>query len=754
MNKKSLVTIQILDLFGSPISKAQYEVKNQRSGQVIAAGATNSSGCIVEISRDKGTALDVYIKSMFNGLMVKVQSFVMSRDRMLVKITSPKVMLDLKTLTNQGDNGQYTRKTHVVKKGETLFEIAKKNHTTVRALERLNKIDDPNKISIGQVIKLPVNIPATGNNSHQEKSKPTAQQRTQPASSNKPQVPQTRPVKRPASTSPQIKQEEGVFGANFGSEILEQVNELYEEGKKKLNEATNNVSKILTVDDRSQDGGTPKANVPNLCKTNPQCISSGKSELIREVNIRLAGFGGALPTDEFTELTGKCIKQFQRDYMGVPETGKICGSVLVALDKFRDEYGISPYFESMKCPCGKCSGFGSARSGDFTFERYKKSTKQYIKVTQFANEFKGMHRSLIWGLKAMIFYFKKMNNPAGYKIVSISSGYRCIDNNWIKRRPTTNHMGCALDIVVQNKSNQVVSMNELENQVRTEWFGKYLNTSLGWSSNKFGLERLSDGATTWVHLDVREFSKEHKIDKLFSTTKDGLNGSYLINLFKADVNANKILGCSGIVVSPNKNHHLNDSSLEDLIKQLGAAISHGEGNYESYNTGTIKNKVIHSYLRPASGTVTNKTINQIIETYSLSPNDTTRMFAVGKYQITPDPMREAKLKLGLTGEEKFDINLQERIFREYLIPTKRPTLGAFVLKGDGTVQLAQYEASKEWASIATPSGLKISKKNGGYVSDGTKSFYESKANHANLGSTKMVKEILEKILKYHQQHPK
>ena len=49
MNKKSLVTIQILDLFGSPIPKVQYKVTNQRTGQVIAAGATNSKGCIVEI---------------------------------------------------------------------------------------------------------------------------------------------------------------------------------------------------------------------------------------------------------------------------------------------------------------------------------------------------------------------------------------------------------------------------------------------------------------------------------------------------------------------------------------------------------------------------------------------------------------------------------------------------------------------------------------------------------------------------------
>ncbi|MEX5395735.1 LysM peptidoglycan-binding domain-containing protein, partial [Acinetobacter baumannii] len=383
MNKKSLVTIQILDLFGSPISKAQYEVKNQRTGQVIAAGTTNSSGCIVEISRDKGTALDVYIKSMFKGSMVKVQSFVMSKDRMVVKITSPKVLLNLKTLTNQGNNGQYKRKTHIVKKGDTLFEIAQKNHTTVRALERLNKIDDPNKISIGQVIKLPVHIPASGNHSHQDKSKHkhSAQPVNKPTASSTKTTPAAA-AKRPANPTSQTKQENG---------LPEKVHQLYEDTKKALNEAASSASKILTVDDRSQDGGTPKANTTNICKTNPQCISSGKSELIREVNIRLAGFGGALPTDEFTELTATCIKQFQRDYMGVPDTGKICGSVLVALDQFYDEYPISSFMGKAACNCGKCSGFGNGKMG----------VQSGINT---ANEYPGIHRSLIWILKSLNFY--------------------------------------------------------------------------------------------------------------------------------------------------------------------------------------------------------------------------------------------------------------------------------------------------------------------------------------------------------------
>lgn len=550
MNKKSLVTIQILDLFGSPISKAQYEVKNQRTGQVIAAGATNSSGCIVEISRDKGTALDVYIKSMFNGLMVKIQSFVMSRDRMLVKITSPKVMLDLKTLTNQGNSGQYKRKTHVVKKGETLFEIAQKNHTTVRALERLNKIDDPNKINIGQVIKLPVNIPATGNNSHQEKSKPATQQRTQPSATTKPKPSQTPPVK-PSSTTPQKKQEEGIFGANFGSKILDQVNELYEEGKKTLNEATNAASKILTVDDRSQDGGTPKVDAPNLCKTNPQCISSGKSELIREVNIRLAGFGGALPTDEFTELTTKCIKQFQRDYMGVPETGKICGSVLVALDKFYEQYPIAGFMGKAACNCGKCPGFGNGNMG-------------VPSGSNKANEYPGLHRSLIWILKAISFYLKNEFKEKKIEVAYIESGYRCIENNKKHGRSTVNHMGLALDVHFNKNGSRTREVNDME-FIRKEIMIKKMGASENREVDKIYLEPKvfnsgTSGATTWVHFDVTKFSAIYFSRNIFQKTIIELNGVKMLALVNS-LKVPSILNCGG-GVSTAKPH---DTIVDELV---------------------------------------------------------------------------------------------------------------------------------------------------------------------------------------------
>lgn len=731
--------IKVVDLFGNPIPRLEYQVKNQKNGRVIAAGPTNSAGCIVEISRDKGTVLDVYIKNIFSGQMSKVQSFVMSKDRMLVKIISPKVLLDLATLLNQGNAGQYKRKTHIVKKGETLTSIAAQNHTTIRALENLNRIGDPDKISIGQVIKLPVNIPASGNHAHQEKAKrvvPPKQSATTKST----------PSAQKASTS---KANSGVTIADYGNQALDHANDLYEEGKKVFNATVGTVTKILTVDDRSQDGGTPKVNTTNLCKTNPQCISSGKSELIREVNIRLAGFGGALPTDEFTELTAKCIKQFQRDYMGVPETGKICGSVLVALDKFRDEYELTPYFQSMKCPCGKCSGFGKGRSGTFEFESYQKSTNKYIHVRRDAIENGGMHRSLIWGFKAMLFYFKKIKNPNGYQITAISSGYRCIDNNLKKRRATTNHMGCALDIVVQNKRRETIAGAELENIIRKEWFCKYLNTDLGWSFNKFGLERLSDGANTWVHLDVREFANEYKTTKFFKTTKESLNGDYLVNLFKADGKTGSILACVGLIVT-SKNSNLTDISLEELIKKLGDVIAHGEGNYESYNSGTknvVNDKVGYSFQNPAKGTVTKKTINQIIRNAkSKDGNDRDRLFATGKYQTTYYTLQAGIDKEFFTGEEVYDANMQEKVFREFLI-SKRSKLYEFVNNGKGSLIDAQYDAAQEWASVAVPKGLPLKD---GKISNGKKSYYEKKGqNSSSDESTKKVIEILTKIHSYH-----
>ncbi|MDF3865940.1 hypothetical protein P3W53_15775 [Pseudomonas denitrificans (nom. rej.)] len=188
------------------------------------------------------------------------------------------------------------------------------------------------------------------------------------------------------------------------------------------------------------------------------------------------------------------------------------------------------------------------------------------------------------------------------------------------------------------------------------------------------------------------------------------------------------------------------SSVEILIRKIGDIISHGEGGYESYNTGTkdvSHGRVGFSFLSPPTGTVTEKTISQIIATDSLSGLDRDRMFATGKYQTVITTLRSAKSVLNLSGNEKYDAEMQEMVFREYLLDKAGGgALGAFVKRGKGTIDDAQLAAAKEWASIAAPSGRKISD---GRISDGSLSYYGSPANYANQESTRLLREILSSL---------
>ena len=157
-----------------------------------------------------------------------------------------------------------------------------------------------------------------------------------------------------------------------------------------------------------------------------------KHEIIREINIRLAGFGGNVPTDEFTERTESMIKQFQRDYMLVEETGVVDMEVIKAIDKFQEEYTISAtIWSQLKCKCkpNKCNGFGNS-IGE------KTSPEQYNKY-----EYPSLHRSLLFGFCALNFYLSRQNV---YKFRLVSSGYRCSQHP--DGKITCNHRGKALDI--------------------------------------------------------------------------------------------------------------------------------------------------------------------------------------------------------------------------------------------------------------------------------------------------------------------
>jgi LysM repeat protein len=725
MSNKALATVQILDALGNPIPKIHYQVKNQKTDQHVVKGITNSKGCFYEIQRDKGTILDVYVKNLFDDGLKKVKSFTMSKDRMLVRVISPKLLIDLKTLENNGKQGSYKRKTHIVEKGDTLTSIAKKYQTTTRALENLNKLENINKISIGQILKLPVNTPATGNKSSQDKKPQSIKKQPQNAKSQKSAPPKNDVKKADISSEPSLE--------DYKNKALEKLNEWYEDGKKALTEAI----KIEMKEDRSQDGGTPKTDAPNLCKSSPQCISSGKSELIREINIRLAGFGGALPTDQFTPLTEACIKQFQRDYMGVPETGKICGSVLSALDKFYYEYPISRFMKKATCPCGSCSGYGSNQRG-------------VISGLNTANEYPGLHRSLIWILKALNFYLKNEFKSRKLEVAYIESGYRCIENNKQKKRTSVNHMGLALDLHINKNGERTRELADME-FIRKNIMVVKMGASEQRLTNKIYLEPQvfndgTSGAKTWVHFDITRLQSSCFTDHFFKKNVADLNGRSLVDIINA-LNMSQILRCSGVAATPSNVVKVSDKTIDELVIELGNAIASGEGSYEAWNSGAPEGKrVKFGKMNDTAGTITGKTINQLLDAAkNYTWQDNRRRFATGKYQTIPSTLSAAKTRMNLSGSELYDANMQERVFKEHLL-RGRSAIYNLIHTGSGTVDQAMIDASKEWASIALPKG---SKNKFGVISDGTVGYHQSGTNRANSHSTAKIRQIFEKIKQHH-----
>jgi muramidase (phage lysozyme)/peptidoglycan hydrolase-like protein with peptidoglycan-binding domain len=167
--------------------------------------------------------------------------------------------------------------------------------------------------------------------------------------------------------------------------------------------------------------------------------------------------------------------------------------------------------------------------------------------------------------------------------------------------------------------------------------------------------------------------------------------------------------------------------------KVGDVIGEGEGDYDSYNTGT-KYKLISGH-KPLE----TMTVNQILAASKRTDRD--RIFAAGKYQIITGTLASAKAALGLSGNELFTPELQDRIFLTYLIRSKRKEIGDYITKGKGTSEDAVYASAKEWASVEVPAGRKVAS---GAVSNGHNSYYGSKNNHAHPGSGPKLKAALEK----------
>lgn len=131
--------------------------------------------------------------------------------------------------------------------------------------------------------------------------------------------------------------------------------------------------------------------------------------------------------------------------------------------------------------------------------------------------------------------------------------------------------------------------------------------------------------------------------------------------------------------------------------RLGDLISRGEGGYNSFNRGSAGD------ARGATIDFSRMTLGEVLGAQHLPRRDPDRLFAVGKYQVIPGTMDGAVSALRLDRDQRFTPELQERIFSDYLIVTKRPDIHGYVTCKPGvSLHDAQEAAAAEWASVADP----------------------------------------------------
>jgi hypothetical protein len=106
-------------------------------------------------------------------------------------------------------------------------------------------------------------------------------------------------------------------------------------------------------------------------------------------------------------------------------------------------------------------------------------------------------------------------------------------------------MGCALDLhfsSTDKKGERTQDVSDMDS-IRKDFFCKYMGATY-WTKNNIGLESAKIGATSWVHVDVREFETKYKDNKFFIKDEKKLAEQTLINLAN-EVGLYNMCNCDG-----------------------------------------------------------------------------------------------------------------------------------------------------------------------------------------------------------------
>lgn len=226
----------------------------------------------------------------------------------------------------------------------------------------------------------------------------------------------------------------------------------------------------------------------------------------------------------------------------------------------------------------------------------------------------------------------------------------------------------------------------------------------------FGLkERSTEGLTPGRAVSaIKKFNTPATTPSLASTTAPPNAGSPLPTITPITSTYTPSVPISQLPCIDNFDITLG-APIPAAIQPLMNMIASGEGGYNSMNQGTAtdaatgKEIIIgstHNSTQKLGKNLTDMTFTEILYHQSQTDLDK-KLFAAGKYQITPNTMKYIVKEMKIPLTAKFDQANQESMGLG-LIKYKRPEVWQYLLGQNNDEFTALLNLSKEWASLPNP----------------------------------------------------
>jgi GH24 family phage-related lysozyme (muramidase) len=120
-------------------------------------------------------------------------------------------------------------------------------------------------------------------------------------------------------------------------------------------------------------------------------------------------------------------------------------------------------------------------------------------------------------------------------------------------------MGNALDIQFRKIESLTRCSGKDIDTIRTHIFVKHIGAQLGWNlSNKLSLETAAQGATSWVHVDVRQYDHQYMASRYYAVTQSAADGEPILEMTQKEGRF-ALLCCSGLPAANSSSAPRNNS---------------------------------------------------------------------------------------------------------------------------------------------------------------------------------------------------